>query len=257
MLPVEKISALADENLNSEAHAALDEILALGPNNFAALKLRARLFRDSGRFLEESKIWQKIAVIDTSDEDYERFLTSRKKDEREYIFFTQDIPTEGRRFLTMSKSVLYSAIFGLMGSIVFLSYSHVAQVYTEFLKLSYLLGCFTLFVVTPWVWIIRCFLFSLRSVTVCDQRIIFRSFLKTHELKKEHLQSVTVQLDAKGQLFLSFLSNEFPSIGIDFREDYSPIRSRSFFLRDLQKQKFPVSFVAESSRSKFLGVRFF
>ena len=257
MLPVQKIEALVDENQNVAAHAALDEILALGPNNFAALKLRARLFRDSGRFLDESKVWQKIAVVDTTDEDYEKFLLSRRVDEREYIFFTQDIPTEGRRFLTLSKSVVKSALIGLMGSIVFLSFSHVAQVKTQFLTLFNLLLCFTVFVVVPWGWIIRSFLFTLRSITIGDTKIHFRNFLKTFTLERENCRSIDLTFDNKDRLLLIFSTVNGPSIAVDFREYFSPIRSRTFFLRDLQKLHYQVNISQISSPQAFKGLRFF
>lgn len=256
MLPVEKIEALVDENQNLQAHAALDEILSLGPNNFGALKLRARLFRDSGRFLDESKTWQKIAVIDTDDEDYIKFLATRKRDEREYIFFTQDISTEGRRFLTLSKSVLHSALFGLMGSMVFLSYSHVAQIYTQFLTLFNLLASFGLLVIVPWVWIVKCFFWTLRSITMNDDKIIFRSYVKTHIIDAKNLHSVEVKFDHKDRLSLVFSPLIGSKICIDFRDYYSPIRSRSFFLRDLQKYHHPVIFTPERSTQRFKGIRF-
>ncbi len=69
MKHVQKIQEMFDAGDRSEASNALETLLALGPNNIEALKMKAMLFSSEGRFQDEEKTWFRIAEIDREDPD--------------------------------------------------------------------------------------------------------------------------------------------------------------------------------------------
>ena len=77
MMHVKQITEIIDAGGTAEAHLALDQLLALGPKNTAALKLRARLLEMDGRFSEEAQVWDRIGTIDREDEVAVAYLFRR------------------------------------------------------------------------------------------------------------------------------------------------------------------------------------
>src|SRR4051812_29827081 len=120
MLHVKQIRAVIEAGEADQAHQALDQLLALGPNNTDALKLRASLLEHEGRFAAEAKIWEKIAVIDREDADAVAFLLRRQLEDREHFYFTDDVPGGGRRFMAYPRRLINHSALGLAGCVGFL-----------------------------------------------------------------------------------------------------------------------------------------
>jgi tetratricopeptide (TPR) repeat protein len=166
MLHVKQIEKFVDDSKNEEAHEALDQLLSLGPQNTAALKLRARLFEYEGRFAQEAKIWERIATIDNEDEDAIDFLLNRQMEDREHFYFTDDIPGGGRRFMAYPRTLVHISALGLAGCLLFLIAVRFAATYPLLQNPVYMLGMFAAFVVAPSLTVIITYFRSLKSVSI-------------------------------------------------------------------------------------------
>src|SRR5947208_1480115 len=111
---VARIQQLAESGDIEGAHSALDSLLAMGPQNLEALKLRARLHEVAGRFNEEAKMWEKVAQIARDDDDLLDYLLRRQTEDRENFYFTDTLPGGGKRFLAFPRRMVRAATIGLL-----------------------------------------------------------------------------------------------------------------------------------------------
>jgi hypothetical protein len=237
---VQAIQLKAEAGDLKGAHDALDSLLEMGPNNLEALKLRARLHEVAGRFHEEAQIWEKVARIDREDEELFDYLLRRQNEDRENFYFTDSLPSGGKRFLAYPRRMIRSAVFGLIGCLGFLT---LARLGIRFPILNHpvaMLGSFGLMVIAPWVAIMWSYGRSIRYITIGMEGLEVATRFKIHKIPRNQIHKVVLTLDdLKSQwqlnLVVTTVDQSIPNVSIDFNEKTTSIRARSYFLRELTR----------------------
>ena len=238
MLHVKQITEIVDAGQTDEAHEALDELLALGPHNTEALKLKARLFAYEGRFGLEHRTWDRIASIDPEDEDAVLQLWNRQVEEREHFYFTDDLPGGGRRFMAYPRRLVMMSVLGLSGCLAFLLVTRFAGAYPVLGEPLAMLSLFAFFVLSPWIGIIWSYFRSIRSVLLSREGIVVTTRIKDHSYSWGDLDKICMarSVDAK-RAWLSLVvipkAEGSPVVEIDMRDGSSAIRARSFLIREI------------------------
>jgi hypothetical protein len=240
MLHVKEIRAIIDAGGTDEAHKALDQLLALGPNNTEALKLRAALFEHEGRFADEGRVWDRVAVIDKEDPDAVNHLLRRQLEDRENFYFTDDVPGGGRRFMAYPRSLINNSAIGLVGCIAFLLSTRLAVSFPVFGDPMVMLGMFAFFVLLPWLSILMVYLSCIRSVTISTSGITVSTRVRTHSFQWADLEKVCLARTAsnKGpQLSLVLMPKDRTSVPveIDLNQGSTAIRARSYLVREITR----------------------
>ncbi len=240
MLHVKQIREIVDQGQSDEAHAALDQLLALGPNNTEALKLRARLLEAEGRFHEEARIWDRIAQVDREDPDAVAFLMRRQLEDREHFYFTDDVPGGGRRFLAYPRALINNSAMGLIGCIAFLLSTRLTPRFPVLADPVAMLSLFGFFVMLPWLSIVWVYFRSIRSLTVSQTGVSVSTRVKTRVLAWGEIDKVYLArtFSPKGTgLTLVFLpkGQEVKPIEIDLNHGSSCIRARSYLVREISR----------------------
>ncbi len=242
MKHVTAIETLIDDGEFSEAEQALDNLLALGPNNVEALKLLASLQAHKGKFADEEKTWQRLWSIDREDEDVVEYFYQAQIEDKEHFYFTDLLPTGGRRFIAYPRSLINASLFGLLGCIVFLITSH--QNFKEtILGQDYVtLTLFSLLVIMPWVWIIATWTKALKAVEVDARSFCIVTRLRTHKIDWKDMKDIYLAHSSQnhGQgsgLSLIFIAKDHntPVLSIDLSESRSSIRARKFLINEISE----------------------
>lgn len=236
---VEKIKKIIDDGDLERATDELDSLLAIGPSNIEALKLKAGLSAVQGHFASERETWLKINQLDEHDLDSIRFLQRQQLEEREYLYFTDELPA-GRRFLAYPKSMAIASLVGLGGCIMFFVITQLAKTYSVLANNSVVLATFTLCVISPWVLIIYRYLTSIVSVAVTRDTLKISSRLRTTIYRWEDLARVCLahhQQPDLAQLLLVLLpkDRELPVVQIDLSHSTSSLCAKSYLIADIGK----------------------
>ena len=240
MKQIKDIQGIIDEGKTSEAHFAINEILALGPNNVEALKMRANLYHYEGRFEKEYAVWTQILSIDREDPDAINFFLQKQLEDREYFYFTDASSGEGRKFLAYPKDMLSMVTFGLMGCMLFLIANKLATVYTSFTDPEMLLMFLFLFVIAPWFFIVASYIKSLRFVVISQKGIEIATRIKKVKYAWTDIEKIYLVHGTPGENFgLSLLlkpnENEKPLVEIDINPDTSSLRAVPHFVKEVSK----------------------
>jgi tetratricopeptide (TPR) repeat protein len=238
MMHVKQIQKIIDEGRTEEAHEALEQLLCLGPHNTEALKLRAMLYGQKGRFAEEARAWERIITIDGEDPDAISYFRLRHLEDREHFYFTDDLPDGGRRFIAYPKSLVRSTFYALGGCLSFLCLSRLAVIYPAMESPAVLMPIFTIFVILPWIWTITAWLRAIRYISLTRERIEFSTRIKTLWLEWKAVQGVYLVHNiepnsAKLSLVIIPIDPEQPAIDIDLSVESSAIRARSYLLKEV------------------------
>lgn len=240
MLHVKQITDIIDEGKTDEAHQALDQLLALGPNNTEALKLRARLYEFEGRFAEESRIWDRIAQVDREDPDAVGYHLRKQLEDREHFYFTDDIPGGGRRFMAYPRRLVNTSALGLLGCIGFLVISRLAGRWPVLAEPSVMLGMFCVLVMGPWLGIISTYFCSIKAIAISAHGITVSTRVRSYEFKWSELEKVCMARSATGkgpQLALVLMPKDAArhpvEIGLD--QGSTAIRARSYLIREITR----------------------
>lgn len=240
MLHVKQIREIVEAGKNPEAHDALDQLLALGPNNTDALKLRARLFEIEGRFGDEARIWDKVGTIDREDPDAVTYFLRKQLEDREHFYFTDDIPGGGRRFLAYPRSLVNRSAMGLVGCIAFLLASQLSTRIPALGEPIVMLGMFALFVISPWIGIVATYISGIKSISLSPQGIDVATRLKVTSFKWDDVEKVCLARSAQGdEAFLSLVimpkDRTVRPIEIDLNQGSTAIRARSYLVREIAR----------------------
>jgi hypothetical protein len=246
MRHVSTIKKIISSGNREEALVAIDNLLALGPNNTDALKLKAMIFASEGKFQEESSVWHRVLKVDREDEDAIAFVLKQQNEDREHFYFTDPLPNGGRRYLAYPKSLFYAAIFGLMGCVSFVSISRLTSVYQWLAEPYILLAAFATLVLTPWLAIIWGWARSLKSLVIHPSGIIAETRFKLLNYPFTDLQDVILAYDGDPydpqlSLVLRLKKEEsqkdskdaMPDLLIDLTESSSSLRARSHMIRQI------------------------
>jgi len=240
MKNVAEIQNIAEAGDLASAHEALDALLEMGPRNVEALKLRARLYEVAGRFQQEAKIWDQIAKIDAEDFDLSAYISRRQYEDRENFYFTDSLPGGAKRFIAFPRRMVRAAGIGLFGCLIFLFLARLSSVWPILNHPAIMLSAFGLCVISPWIAILASYINSLRHITVGKDGIEIATRFKTHKLQWSEVESVVLAQDDRHdtyQLSLIILgkSNKQFNFELDFNENTTPIRARSYFVREIMR----------------------
>jgi hypothetical protein len=237
---VKEIREIIDKGGDGEAHEALDQLLALGPQNTEALKLRASLYEHEGRFAEEGRTWDRIAVIDREDPDAVSYLLRRQVEDREHFYFTDDVPGGGRRFMAYPRALVNNSAIGLVGCIAFLLSTRLTPAMPMLAEPAMMLGLFTLFVMVPWLAILVVYFRCIRSVTLSTHGITVATRIRKHAFRWGELEKVCMAraFGRKGptlSLVLVPKDKATTTVEIDLNHGSTAIRARSYLVREITR----------------------
>ena len=242
MLHVKQIEQLVEQGQADTAYEALDQLLALGPKNTAALKLKAALYSYEGRFEAEAAIWDQIARIDNEDEDAITYYYQKQIEDREHFYFTDDLPGGGRRYLAQPKAFFTAAITSVLSCLTFVYVSvGLSKAYPQLKEATLFFGLFFLLVVGPWLRICYLYVKSLKSISVSEAAIEVATRFRQISFKWQDLEQVYLASNLKtdqAQLKLVLVPKaeaQVPQVEIDLNQDSSAIRARSYLVRDIKR----------------------
>lgn len=240
MMHVKKIKEIIEEGRTDEAHSALEDLLALGPKNTDAMKLRASLYAMEGRFTDEGRIWQKIAEVDNEDADAIVYYTQKQLEDREHFYFTDDIAGGGRKFLAYPRKLVNASIIGLFGCVAFLLASRAALSYPKLSDPAVMLGMFGLLVALPWVSLLVAYFRGIRSISVTAKCIVISTRIKTVQIDWPEVQRLYLARSGHpDQPGLSLVvvpkDNSAAVYNIDLSPKSTCIRARSHFIKEVTR----------------------
>ena len=240
MMNLANIEKTLDEGSLSEAENAIDDLLALGPNNIGALKLKAQIFEHQGLFRKADQIWQTVGSIDAEDEEAYNYFQKLQLEIREHYYFTDVLPDGGKRYLAYPKSLVQISLVGLVGCISFLFLSEAAPSYTWLNRVDVLLGSFALLVILPWIAIIYTYFTSLQAVEITGKGLKIGSRTKAVDLAWNEIQAISLAYSSDFSsgsldLIIEHSLKDLQTISINFDCDTCAVRARRQLLDDLEK----------------------
>ena len=234
---VENIKNIVAKGDLEQAQEALDTLLEFGPSNVEALKLQAALLKAQGKFDAERQIWIRVQELDAEDLDTLRFLQKKQLEEREFFYFTDELPG-GRRFLAYPKKMAIASLIGLLGCLLFLVISHLVHTHAPLGGRELVLLTFAICVLLPWVLIIHRFLTGLVSIAITATDIRVKSRLKTLAYRWEELRQICLahhRTATREQLLLVIVphSTTLPAVKIDLSDGSSSLCARSYLIAEI------------------------
>lgn len=238
MIHMKQINQFVDDGDVEKAETALEALLELGPKNTEAMKLCALIYERSGRFMDESKMWERVGRVDEEDPDYLRYLERRQAEEREKYYFTDELPDGGRRFLAYPRGVIYSSVAALIGCLFFLVYARVPTAAAAENQLR-TLTVFAFCVIAPWLAIALAYLTSIKSISVLPSGIEIALRFRTLKLSWSDVEQACLvhhfgPKNPQLALVLFPKDDQVRAISVDLMETTTAIRARSHFLRAVE-----------------------
>lgn len=223
-----------------EAHDALDNLLALGPNNTEALKLRALLLHAEGRFRDEAKVWENIIDIDNEDEDAISYYQNQQLEDRELFYFTEDLPHGGRRYLAYPRAVLTTTMFAFMGSMSFWFIQAKVELLPKAQQLPVIYTAFVFTVLIPMVVWLYQFFKALKYIDITEKGLTIRTQLRSVEVEWGDVVHACLRFNPDPNtpdLNLSIIQKdkEKPHIIVDMNESSSSVRARTYLLAEIER----------------------
>ncbi len=239
MQHVKQIRELIAQGEVPKAHSALENLLALGPKNIEALKLRAQLLNMEGRFSEEAKVWDLVHNLDPEDPDGVAFVLRCHLEERENIYFSEELPGIGRRFITYPRTLVSTSLMGLFGCLAFLTYSKVSIRFTSLAEPGAMLGAFAFLVLVPWVLILISYLKTSRYLIVHRQGVTLAKRIGKMEWSWHDFAKVVLVHDphgiGKNLLSLAFIPKDPAqrALEVNLTPDQGSVRARTALVREV------------------------
>lgn len=256
MMHVKQIVELIEDGKSQEAEDAIEQLLALGPSNIEAMKLRAAICSRQGRFSEELEVWTKVLKIDSEDPDALHWFELQNLEEQEHHFYSDHITGGGARYITYQKGLLRPMIFGLIGSLGFTFFTNLALTHAPALiKNEVLIAGFFLVVFVPLVLVIHAFLTSMYLVTINKDGILIQTRLARYNYSWDELDNILLSHEmslAGPKLNLFFIPKQAHKLilSIDLNPDETSIRSRRHFIQDITElYKKPKSILRQNIKS--------
>ncbi len=240
MKHVAEIKKIIAQGQTEEAADALEDLLAIGPQNVEALKLRALLFAHKGQFNDEAKVWEKIIEVDNEDFDAIDYYRQRQLEDQEHFFFTEELPEGGRRFITYPKGMVQTAFYGLFGCLVFLTFGRLSRSIPALSGKYLMIAMFALMVLAPFIKIIFTWLTALRSVSVNRNGLVFSTRFKTLEYQWNDIENLYLAHSASvDQSSLSLIVKPIDgkriAVELDLTENSTSVKARSHLLKELKR----------------------
>lgn len=245
MKHVSAIKKIIEDGQREEALVAIDNLLELGPTNLEALKLKALIYASEGRLSEEAIVWNRVLQVDREDEDGIDYILRQQNEDREHFYFTDPIPTGGRRYLAYPKQLFMASLVGLLGCLSFFTLSRILSKNPMFSSPTVLLGSFCLLVMGPWFAIVYGWARSLRAVVVYPAGIIAETRFRKIHFAWADLADIAIAYggdpyNPKLALFLKHKSEDFAPLMLDMTNDTSALRAKSYLLKEISAYTGPI-----------------
>ena len=215
----------------------INEVLELGPKNLQALKFKALIYGLRGMFTLEKKIWKKVAEIDPADSSALHYFYRAFIEEKEYEYFTDTLPSGGRRYLANPRAMVNPSFVGLIGCTSFLLLSNLARTHLILATPLVSMSLFMLLVIGPWLYIIWTFMHTLKDVIISPAGITVRSRLKSYrflwsEVEDAYIVAESPYASMEILLILKLRDRQHEPIAITIGEN-ATVRAPSFLVADL------------------------
>jgi tetratricopeptide (TPR) repeat protein len=239
MMHVKQITNLIQDGKASEAEGALEQLLALGPKNVEALKLKSTILSSQGRFDEELEIWTRILKTDNEDQDAIHWLQERHLEEQEHRYFSDHVAGGGYHYLTYQRGLLRPMVFGLIGSLSFTFFTNAAVTQAPRLASSeIIITSFFFIVFLPLVFVIKAYLTTMHALHLDSSGICVSTRLKSYKYKWEELADICLSFETsanKSDLALSLIPKDpaRSALEIDLNPDETSIRSRHHLIENI------------------------
>ncbi len=237
MKHVAAIEKYIEEGLAEEAYAAIDNLLSLGPKNINALKLRARLLSEEGRFDEEAEVWLKVLKLDREDEEAIEFFLGLQQEDREHYFFSQSLPGGGRKYLTFPRDFMRAALFGFFGCTSFLVIAEIFSRRGLWEEGSLVIGLFLCLVGLPWIAIGHAIIMGYKAISITPDALVLHQRWRETALPWADLKDICLVFSRYPEkVRLGVLAIPKADLGRPYflsLGDKTSIRARSHFVRDL------------------------
>lgn len=226
------------EEKTEQAESALESLLSMGPNNTAALKLKAKLYEYRGDFEGELSVWKKIHSIDNEDREAYHFFQLRQIEEFEHQHFTDILSDGSLRMLTYQKPLMWPMVGGLVGSLTFVIFTNYAQIKANaLLDPRLLIALFALTVVMPFMLVTYKFFTTTYFYALDKEKFTVSTRLSERFLYWRDLEGVYLERDgglnhAALTLVLKPKDPLVQPITVDMTPKTTCIRSRQSFLRE-------------------------
>ncbi len=240
MKTIDEIINLINAGKKKEASKAVEHLLSLGETNIEALKIKANLLSQEGKFRQASNTWEKILKIDPDNLDAFYYFENQFIEEKEKFYFTDELPNGGRRFLLHPQDMINSLVLGVFGCIVFLFSSNNNVLQYFFGSNVFSMTSFFLLVMIPWIFIICSFFMSPYEICLTDQGVFISSKVRKHFLAWHEISQVQIThlMDEDNYgLFVVFLPKDKSkqAFEVDISSESTAIRSRGTFVEEIIK----------------------
>ncbi|MBC7662076.1 MAG: hypothetical protein H7249_20465 [Chitinophagaceae bacterium] len=238
MKHINAIQKIVDDGHFEEAHLALENLLEMGPSNVEAIKLKAALFAHVGRFDDEELAWRRIIDIDNEDEDAIDFYQRAQLEDREHYYFTDALPSGGRRYLAYSRAIINTSFLGICGCMLFLGLVKAGG--EDFAKQTTMVfSAFLATVIAPWFAIVYTWLSALNSISLTTDSVTVATRMKKTILSWQEIDRILLAHSAdletsRLQLVILPKNKEMPSISIDITDHSSAVRARRHLLAEVR-----------------------
>jgi hypothetical protein len=131
-----------------------------------------------------------------------------------------------------------AAATGLIGCVIFLVMARLAGVWPVLNQPVIMLASFAILVISPWFAILASYARSLRYVTISKEGLEIATRFKVHKMPWASVDRVILAQDDRHDTYrLSLVvmakdDGQF-NFELDFNENTTPIRARSYFVREI------------------------
>jgi tetratricopeptide (TPR) repeat protein len=238
MKHVTSIRKIIEQGDRPSAHKAIEDLLALGPNNLEALKLKAMMYASEGRFQDEANIWDRILRVDREDPDAINYLFKQQTEDREHFYFTDDLPGGARRYLTYPKALFDVSLLGFFGCISFFALRGLSASYPVLAEPNMILGTFAILIAAPWIAIVCIWLRSIKSVVVSRDGLSVETRFRSIRYNWSELQRVALAYTSDPDspsisLVLIPKDEALKPLVLNLNDETSPLRAKTHLVREV------------------------
>lgn len=239
MMHVPQIAELIESGHPAEAEKALENLLALGPHNTSALKLKAKLHEFKGELEKEVETWKKIHEIDIEDRDAYAFFQLKSIEEQEHQFFTDVLADGSHRILVYQRGLILPKVVGFFGSLFFIiATNYYIKPNPALMNPVVLIGLFTLTVAAPVIWAIYKFFTTTFYYTLSKEKLVVATRIKSKSYRWNDFEKIVLSRTGgmdESNLSIIFIPKDksLTTLEIDFSKRTTCIRSRHAFLKEL------------------------
>lgn len=240
MRHISSIKKIVAEGQFEEAHSALENLLEMGPSNVEAIKLKAALFAHVGRFDEEEAAWRRIIDIDNEDEEAIQYYRGAQLEDREHYYFTDALPSGGRRYLAYPRALVSVSFVGLIGCVAFLCLTRVGAPLLSG-NPELLFATFLATVVSPWFAIIYMYAKTIRAISLTTDGFEVATRMKKIMLPWKEIDRILLAYSddletSHLNLVLLPKNDGMASISIDMTPATSAVRARRHLLAEVKER---------------------